>query len=80
MAAGFVLAGFGLARAWRPVYVIALFLAIGGGIGNGLGHVVLALRAGGYFPGTYTAPLVLLAGGFLAVRLLRPARSPATNI
>jgi hypothetical protein len=58
-----------------PAYMIALFLAVGGGIGNGLGHIVLAIRAGGYFPGTYTAPLVFLAGAFLAVQLLRPAHA-----
>src|SRR5437016_2791564 len=27
----FILAGIGLARAWRPAYLIALFLALGGG-------------------------------------------------
>jgi hypothetical protein len=58
----FLLAGFGVARRWRPAYVVTLFLAIGGGIGNGLGHLVLALRAQGYFPGAYTAPLAFAAG------------------
>ena len=68
----FVFAGFGLARGWRPGFVVALFLALGGGIGNSLGHLMLVLRAGGYFPGAYTAPLVLLAGSVLAFQLLRP--------
>jgi hypothetical protein len=67
----FVLAGFGLARGWRPGFVVALFLALGGGIGNALGHLMLAVRAGGYFPGAYTAPLVFLAGVVLAFQLLR---------
>jgi len=48
----------------------ATFLALGGGVGNGLAHLVLALRAGGYFPGLYTAPLCLAAGALLLVRLL----------
>jgi hypothetical protein len=69
----FVLAGLGIARGWRPAYVIALFLAIGGGIGNGLGHLALMVGAGGYSPGAFTAPLALLAGCALAARLLREA-------
>jgi len=68
----FVLAGLGMARGWRPAFVVALFLALGGGIGNGLGHLMLVVRAGGYFPGADTAPLVFLAGSVLALRLLRP--------
>ena len=70
---GFALAGIGIARGFRPAYVVALFLALGGGIGNGAGHLALAIRARGYFPGLYTAPLVLLAGTLLATRLFRQA-------
>ena len=40
-------------------------------LGNGLGHVGLALLAGGYFPGLITAPLLLATGGWLALRLVR---------
>jgi hypothetical protein len=60
-----------LARGWRPAGVVALFLALGAGIANGLGHLILAVRADGYFPGSYTAPLCFLAGGTHALRLLR---------
>jgi hypothetical protein len=69
----FVFAAFGMTRSWRPAFVVALFLALGGGIGNGLGHLMLVVGAGGYFPGAYTAPLVFLAGSVLAVQLLRPS-------
>jgi hypothetical protein len=75
----FMLAGIGLAREWRPAYLIALFLALGGGVGNGLGHTLLALRAGGYFPGTYTAPLALLAGAILTFQLYRPRVAGAAS-
>ena len=68
----FVVAGFGIARSWRSAYLVALFLALGGGIGNGLGHLVLSARRGGYFPGAYTAILALLVGSALLRRLLRP--------
>ena len=67
----FVLAARGLTRRWRPAAVVALFLAIGGGVLNGLGHFALAARAGAYFPGLYTAPLSLAAGSYLLLRILR---------
>jgi hypothetical protein len=67
----FVTAGVGLARGRRVAYLVALFLAIGGGIGNGLGHLALVAREGGYFPGAYTGVLALIAGSVLAYRLLR---------
>jgi hypothetical protein len=64
----FVAAIFGVAHGWRPAYVVTLFLAVGGGIGNGLGHLALAIQAGGYFPGLYTAPVVLVVGIMLLIR------------
>jgi uncharacterized protein with HXXEE motif len=36
-------------------------------LGNGIGHLFLALSHGGYFPGVATAPLLLLFAGWLAV-------------
>lgn len=67
----FVIAGFGLARRKRVAYLVALFLAIGGGIGNGLGHLALSAREGGYFPGAYTGLVALLVGSLLAYRMMR---------
>lgn len=69
----FVIAGVGLAHGRRVAYLVALFLAIGGGIGNGLGHLALSARESGYFPGAYTGVLALLVGSILAYRLMRPA-------
>lgn len=40
-------------------------------LGNGLGHSMLALRQGGYFPGVGTAPLLLLFASWLAILLTR---------
>jgi hypothetical protein len=40
-------------------------------LANGLGHVVLASLAGGYFPGVATAPLLIAAGLWLLCRLAR---------
>lgn len=71
----FLIAGFGLVRGRRGAYLVAMFLAIGGGILNGLAHIALSIREGGYFPGAYTGVLALLVGSVLTYRLmLRPAR------
>jgi hypothetical protein len=67
----FAVAGAGLVRGKRIAYLPALFLALGAGIGNGLGHLALSARAGGYFPGAYTGALALVIGSVLTYRLLR---------
>jgi Protein of unknown function with HXXEE motif len=41
---------------------------------NGVGHVLLSLRRGGYFPGVGTAPLLIAASSYLSVRLTRLGR------
>ena len=71
----FVASAVAVARGRRLGYLGATFLAVGGGIGNGLGHLALAAQARGYFPGAYTAPLALGAGTLLLVRL-RERRPP----
>lgn len=67
----FAVAGVGLARNSRAAHLVALFLALGGGIGNGLGHLALSARQVGYFPGAYTGALALGVGTTLAFRLLQ---------
>lgn len=36
---------------------------------NGFGHIGFGIAAGGYFPGLYTAPFLLLVGGYLLLQL-----------
>ena len=58
----------------RPQRPSARIVAWGWGaleLANGVGHILLALAAGGYFPGLYTAPLLLAAGAWLVWRLTR---------
>lgn len=38
---------------------------------NGAGHIGFGLSAGGYFPGLYSAPLLLLTGAYLLIELGR---------
>jgi len=52
------------ARAWAWGWAIVE-------IGNGAGHVALALLAGGYFPGLLTAPLLFVTASWLALLLYR---------
>lgn len=67
----FAIAGVGIARGNRLSYIAALFLAIGGGIANGVAHLGISARAGAYFPGTYTGALALVAGCALFFQLIR---------
>lgn len=38
---------------------------------NGLGHMAFALASRSYFPGVYTAPLLLAFSGLLALQMMR---------
>ncbi|MBI5475497.1 MAG: HXXEE domain-containing protein [Ignavibacteriales bacterium] len=40
--------------------------------GNGIGHPLLALLRGGYFPGVITAPVLLVISIYLALRIVKP--------
>jgi hypothetical protein len=55
----FALAVAGIKRGMALAYLVLLFLAIAGGIGNGAGHLLLFAMQGRYFPGTVTAPFCL---------------------
>jgi len=52
------------ARTWAWLWVIIA-------LANGLAHPTLALRAGGYFPGVITAPVLFVLALYLGARLLR---------
>lgn len=58
----------GLRSGYRPAFFPVWFLAIAG-MANGIGHPLLAIRTGGYFPGLLTSPLVGV-GGILLWRSL----------
>jgi hypothetical protein len=68
----FVLAGWGLRRRRPLAALIVLFFALGGGVGNGIAHLVLVATQGGYFPGAWTAPLCLIVGAVLLRQLFTP--------
>jgi len=70
----FALAVVGIKRRMRLAYLVLLFLAIAGGIGNGIGHLLLAAKRGRYFPGAVTAPFCLIMGVMLLLGLFREPR------
>jgi hypothetical protein len=62
-----------------PALFAAWFLAIAGMV-NGIAHPLLAVAAGGYFPGLISSPVIGSAGVWLWVRLRRatlPRTTPA---
>ncbi len=59
---GPIRSGHASARAWAWLWVAVE-------VTNGIGHPALALRAGGYFPGVATAPVLLLLAAYLGYRL-----------
>jgi hypothetical protein len=67
----FVLAGLGVYLRMQIAYLVVLFFALAGGVANGAGHLLLSAIQGKYFPGTLSAPLCLMLGVVLLVRLFR---------
>ncbi len=70
----FVLAALGVYRRVALSYLVVLFLALIGGVGNGLSHLLLCAMEGRYFPGAVTAPLCLLAGVVLLTKIFGKER------
>jgi hypothetical protein len=58
-----VRAGHRSATAWVWLWIVIEF-------GNGIGHPVLALARGAYFPGVITAPLLLALSIYLAALMV----------
>jgi hypothetical protein len=72
----FLLAAVGVYFGVRLAYLIVFFLALAGGIANGVGHMILALKSWGYFPGAFTAPLCFAVGVALLLKLLSKMLRP----
>ncbi len=70
------LAAYGALRGSRIAYVPIWFFALGMGL-NGVIHPLLALRAGGYFPGLVTSPVVGIMGLVVITMLFRTTLSGA---
>jgi hypothetical protein len=64
-----------LRRGRKAAFFAAWFLAIAG-ILNGIAHPMMAVAAGGYFPGLITSPFIGIAGVILWQRLQRATSKP----
>jgi len=69
----------GIRRGMPLAYLVLFFLAIGGGIGNGIGHLFLFAMKGRYFPGVATAPFCLTMGIMLLVCVFRGSPTAKKN-
>jgi Protein of unknown function with HXXEE motif len=67
----FVGSALSLGSPTRLPVLVLIFFAIGGGVGNGLLHLIMVLVRGAYFPGAWTA-LPCLVVGVILLRLLYP--------
>ena len=73
--ATFVLAASGVYLRVPLAYLVVLFLALIGGVANGISHLLLSAMYHRYFPGLITAPFCLLVGIVLIVRLFTGKRA-----
>lgn len=67
---------WGLGSGRPTAFFAAWFLALAG-MFNGIGHPLMALSAGGYFPGLVTSPLIGLISVWLWLRLRGATREPS---
>jgi protein-S-isoprenylcysteine O-methyltransferase Ste14 len=68
-----IAAGIGLRSGHHVAHAPVWFLAIAA-IANGVAHPLLAIRAGGYFPGLATSPLLAVGGVLLWRRLMETTK------
>lgn len=71
-----ILNGAGVYSGIRLSYLLVYFFVIVGGIANGVAHPLLSLIKGGYFPGLFTSPFLLVVGIVLLSKLLKNQLSP----
>ncbi len=64
-----------LSHHWSTMRVFLWFWVILE-LGNGIGHVIFAIQTQGYFPGIYSAPLLLALSCYLGLELLQSGKQP----
>jgi hypothetical protein len=76
----FLVAAFAIHHGIKWAMVVAWFFIIAGVAGNMFWHPLLALRAGGYFPGLYTSLLYWIVAPFLFRLAFRGYPKPSAII
>ena len=70
----FILGGIIIFKKKKALMMIPLFFIVAGVILNTIGHILISLYLGEYFPGLYTALIYLLLGPILIKRLLQASK------
>ncbi len=73
----FILGAIVLFKGIKELAIIPIFYVLAGVLLNALGHLVLAIYSGGYFPGLYTAILYLLLLPYLLKAFFGRTVSPS---
>ncbi len=71
----FIIGGIAIYKKKKEYMILPLFFIVIGVLLNGLGHVLLSIYSGGYFPGLYSALLYVLLGPILIKRIVYDATS-----
>ena len=70
----FVIGAIIIYKEIRELMIIPIFFILGGVLMNAIGHLLISLYVGEYFPGLYTAFILLPLGPILIRRLLASGR------
>ena len=65
----FSIAALGIYLRNALAYLVVIFFAIVGEVGNGVGHLAISIVQGRYFPGSITAPVIIVVGVVMLRRL-----------
>lgn len=75
----FILGGIILFKSIKSLMIIPLFFITVGVLINAVGHILLALYVGGYFPGLYTALIYIIIGPVLIKRVFQTTKIVQAN-
>ena len=70
----FILGGIILYRGIKELMIIPLFFVVVGVVLNSIGHILIAIFVGGYFPGLFTAIIYLLIGPSLLKAIIEKTK------
>ncbi len=70
----FILGGIILFNRIKALMIIPLFFMLVGVLLNSVGHILIALYVGGYFPGLYTALIYIIIGPILIKRVFNATK------
>ena len=70
----FVLGTIAFYKQIKIFMIIPLFFIVVGVMLNGIGHILISVYTGGYFPGLYTAPVYLIIGPIILRTIIEESK------